>query len=398
LSKYGDDIRRISKYEKLIQLIEELRKGKGQDDKSPIQGTRGIAYGDGGGKPLSTSKASIGTTKPNNNGIVPKFGDKSTGHPEGSNQSEDPTDGANKQGSPDDINGLDNTSRDGWYDAASILQNIADSYSKIPPIPQWVLNALTGLQTDDGRGIVAHFLDAAFAFVAPITASGPYDPGADPTWENGKYWSLSSPAVAYGPTVYQAVTESIAAVKIAFPAAYPSGYGDAYFDQAGIVFDSPGDYTYTWYQGPGAPPNVAHVVQADCPGPSGADFACTITSPPSAKWTDMGVTQLAWVSPITPALVNVGYNLMGRFIPNPFDINVPVQYQNGASILDVKTLSGDAVRIGPLRDGGWYMYYRDAGADNVPVGDFNEYSVYTVNVDRTAAGFITPNQLKVLLP
>ena len=56
------------------------------------------------------------------------------------------------------------------------------------------------------------------------------------------------------------------------------------------------------------------------------------------------------------------------------------------------------MRIGPLRDGGWYIYFRDPGNSNLPQGLPTANSVYTIGNDRTPSGFITPNQLATMLP
>ncbi len=62
------------------------------------------------------------------------------------------------------------------------------------------------------------------------------------------------------------------------------------------------------------------------------------------------------------------------------------------------TSQGDDVRLGPIRQDGCDMYYRDPLNSNLPVGNDTDNSVLIINNNRTHGGFITPNQLTKLLP
>lgn len=402
MSKLGDDIRRISRYEYLLKLINQIKGSADQGGKDPLEGDRATTYlvTDGKNNNTFTTNGSPGETQPNDSSIPsinPAF---NQAYQEGYNSGSHNTDAANKLGNEDNLTTGDNTNKDGWFDTNSVLNRISDLFGKVPPAAGNLINTLSGLTTADGtRPMAVHLNDAAFSWVPPNTAIGAFDPGPDPAWTLGTYWSCTSPAVAYGSTPSICADSAIATVQTTFPTPYPAGYADAYWDPGTLTLAGVGDYTFVWYQGPGAPPNTSHILQNSCTGaPGGAADSCAVVAAPKRTWIDMGLTQLAWVTPISPAFSPFSYSVVSQFMPNPYDVNVPMEYRNGSSILDLKTTGGDEVRIGPLRDGGWYLYFRDSGNFNLPSGPSTDNSVYVIGADRMPSGFITPNELLTRLP
>ncbi len=164
MSNYGDDIRRISRYEKLLKLINEGKGTADQSDKGEIPGGKGVSYANG-----SNNKTSAGGSLPNNGGAFGS-GEFSTGQGDGVSVGNQLLDGVNSQGNSGNLTNPDNTQKDGWYDLASILNGVKDVYDKGVPTTGQLINSLTGIQTDDAtRDLLIHLKDAAFAFVPPDT-------------------------------------------------------------------------------------------------------------------------------------------------------------------------------------------------------------------------------------
>ena len=396
MSKFGDDIRRISKYQELLDLIRQTGSDVNQSTKGAINGARGIAYGlDGAG-----TKGTPGVTLPNNNKATPVDSKVSTGTKEGEKEAVDSAKTAmnagTKGGAGGDLGSLDNTDRDGWYDADSILQGVKDGFNKVPPVNNKVINAITGLVNAAGRKIIAHLRDAAISMIGPDDLADINQQVTDPTYIPGYYYVTvgAGPGgdLAYKEPTQQLIINDIIASWAQYLA---PGRNPAVFDGWQTV-----------------PPSLSsHPVNAKIQDPTGNYLisvdvitcstggnirACPIV-PPYAAWTTLGATQLGWITAISPVTGPFFYSQMGRFMPHPYDSSVPPEFADGASILDLISAAGNTVRLGPLAAGGWYLYYRDA-ITGLPTGSVDSESVYTVHDDRTPGSFITPTALSKLLP
>lgn len=403
ISKFGEDIRRISRYQELLDKIRQLESGIEQLPKAAITGIRSIAY-------TSSSAAAVtgtpGVTKPDDNGV-----DTNPTDDKGEEDGEDKLDkdGQNVTDSSTSaaLDSLDNSERDGWYDLDSILQGAKDGLGKVPPTNNDVINTITGASTAAGRQMVIHLRPAETSFIG--NASTPdgensFYSEVDPDWDQDYYYTaLNFTGSVDGPT-FDMAGEALANAMIGYHLpAIPGSVIDR-VDYVGSIhgpFPSSGDYQIEYYYSVGATQtgpianNIAVTVH-DCSAPGNPSPSCLIVGPNIATWTDMLATQLAWVEALTPTLTPIPYDYVGRFVPHPYDVNVPTEYEEGASILDLVTENGSDARIGPLANGGFYAYYSDgAGA---PTGDANAASVYIINPNKTPGGYITPTALSKMLP
>ena len=414
MSSFGDDIRTISKYEELLQLIRSGTGGVVQSNKGPISGGRGVSYGVDGTVQSNATTGTVGGSKPTGPG-----GDKSeNGTPKDSPIEEgsanvvdgagDALDAATNSGSSDDLDSGDNTDRDGWYDTESVVDGAKDALGKLPPSNNQVLNTLTGLMTDDAqRKLIVHLRDAAVSFLAPSDRTSALESIPDPEWDQNYYYTALNFSGSQQGSTFAEAGKRLMDSMVGYPMSGFPGYSISRVEFVQIInYTGPGDsgdYQINyWYSNGvienGPVLNNIAVTAGVCTAPGTPSLYCRIVAPSAPFSTDLGATQLGWIGEITAATAPFVYGDMGKFIPNPFDINIPTEYSNGASILDVKTLAGDNVRIGPLREGGFYVYYRDPGNDNLPTGSADDYSVFVVNNDRTPYGFITPKELATKLP
>lgn len=445
MSKFGDDIRRIAGYEKLLKLIREVEKTAEQAKKLAIEARKSIAYLDNQSLQTTATAGTPGVTKPNASGAGVNLknaaaiggsnpfssGTGTTQDSQGQSSAKDktsPENGVSENGSTSDLASTDNTEKDGWHDAESVLNGEADANGKRPPTPSTnypatpqnttgfqpeTLRVLTGLQTDDETRQLIVSLDTMF--IAPDDWDDAWTGPGDPSWSDGLVWKLITGGNSiFAPTFQQLISEREAVdgtkaygvsggfvvsttptsgQTLQFSTELGAGVGDPTGPLGGTIYNfeayTAGDSILTGQYG-----------QQDCGLEAGDGASCAITAaPPLTVWDDLGVSQLAWLSPYIGRAMPYSFQYIGRFMPNPADIiNTPSAYQEGASILDVKTLSGDEVRIGPLKEGGWYMYYRNPADSNNPVGPPEANSVVIIRSDKTVQGFVTPNQLATMLP
>lgn len=405
MSKFGDDIRKISRYDELLRLIQQ-KSGSGSNPvvNGAIAGARGVAYGGNGG---GTTTSPGGSSPNNNGGTTDTKVTKSDGTKEGESSAVDgATDAANAittGSSSSDLDNPDNTSKDGYYDAKSLLDNTKDAFGK--GATDGLINSITGLMTDDSaRNLLVHLKDAALSFVPPDDWAGAFAGGADPTWSASYYYTASNFAGTLDGATFNLAGKAVADITNGY---YISGI-PATVTKVDIIGGTPnpvtgnGDYVIEYYYTTpggtttGPVTNNISITRHSCTSVGTPSIACQAVAPTATSWTDLGLTQLGFVTPLSPLLAPLNLSSVGKFIPNPYDVNVPTDFADGNSILDLKTVSGDNVRIGPLKDGGWYMYYSDgAGA---PVGAGTDNTVFMVKNDRKPGGFITPNQLGKLKP
>lgn len=394
MSRFGDDIRKIAKYDELKRLIDQLS-SKGVDPvaKGALNGARGVAYFNGG-----NAASSPGTSSPDSN--TDKNKDKeSTGIGDGEaaavDSAKDALNAVQTGSGSDDLTNPDNTNKDGYYDAKSILDGAKDAYGKA--VSDGLINSITGLTTEDAtRDMLIHLKDAALSFVPPDDWVGPYSGGTDPTYTAGYYYQSSGAGPGTPDTLINSPTLSgvIAGIEASWVTYLPTRLPAVFIGWLGAEAQTPSTNGTARIQDPTGIYNIPVTCVSCSVSPDAT--GCPLLPPTAGSWTDLGLTQLAFVTPLSPLLAPLNVSSIGRFIPNPYDVNVPSDFADGNSILDLKTVVGDTVRIGPLKDGGWYMYYSDgAGA---PVGAGTDNTVFTVKNDRKPGGFITPNQLGKLKP
>lgn len=408
MAKFGDDIRRIARYQELLDLIRKNDSAVNQTAKSALDGARGIAFGSNA---ANTSKGSTGTAPPsgtgnaNSDGKATKAGTQA-GEAAATDGAADALSAATLNGTTADLDSADNTARDGWYDTTSLVDAAVDALGKSPAGDSKV-NSLTGLTTDDGlRKLVVHLQDAALAFIGPSDWEGSLTPIQDSTWNANYYYTATNFAGSATESTFNRAGKAVADLTRGF---YITGLASTItnveYVSTTIGGGGSGDYTINYYYtnssgvvtGPVA--NNIGVTRNSCTAPGNPSAFCLTSAPTTTTWgVDLGVTQLAFATAITPLLSVIPYSSVGRFIPSPYDINIPTEYGDGASILDVKNLAGDPLRIGALKDGGFYIYYRDVSAGNAPLGAGTANTVYTVGSNKIPTGFITPNELGKLLP
>jgi len=402
MSSLGDDIRRISKYQELLDLIRQNTNKIEQLSNGEIPGSRGIAYSDYTTSSTSSNKTSSTT------GIVDTSGDVAgeIGQKAGEAVAGSGVDGITNSGGSGDLTSGDNTERDGWYDADSLLDGTKDQYGKSPPV-DGALNAvksITGL-LDGTRQMVVHLTDPALSILAPSSWTSNTDPGTDEDWSPNYYYRIDSFAgSSFGSTRATAAADHCSSLILGSynggldataTTAQPTSFdgatsGNQYIrivytsNTSGLVVL---DYEYPaiWYR-------------LDCTAEGDPSVFCTIVPPGNGWYDDLGVTQLGVLTAV--GLATMQYNLinLGQFMPHPSDINVPTKYQSGVSILDLTTTASTNVRIGPLANGGFYLYERDPGSGNAPLGSATANSVYTIGGNGIPTGFVTPNQLTTMLP
>lgn len=406
MSTFGDNIRKIAKYQELLDRINQAQETADQATKSAITANRSIAYLNKETLATAATSGAVGVLQPN--GALGANGVTTEAAVAGAAQavsSANPLNGATNSGTADDLTSGDNTDKEGWYDAESLLNNVKDAFGKTPAnaAAREAVNTMTGLKTDDGtRDIILHFRDGAY--VGADSATDAYSSGVDPTWVAGRVWAVASGFTQYFGATFSEMIAAREAVDGSVIRNY-SGLPGPQLDEAvagsnicttfAPVYNASTIYNFEPYSPGVTVPIVGRYGQQDCGLVGGDGAACAITNP-KGPWNDLGATQLAWVSTVG-TLINPLANL-GRFVPNPNDVNVPTIYADGSSILDLKTLDGTNVRVGSLATGGWYLYARDPSADNAPLGSANAYSVYTLDSKRQTTGFITPAQLTKLLP
>lgn len=445
MSKFGDDIRRIAGYEKLLKLIREVEQTAEQAKKLAIEARKSIAYLDNQSLQTTATPGTPGVTKPTASGAGFNLknaaaigganpfgaGTGTTQDTQGQSNAKDqttPQNGAQNQGTTDTLGGDDNTDKDGWHDANSLLTGEPDDNGKRPPTPSAnypatpqsttghqpeTLQMITGLQTDDETRQLIIALDTIF--LGPEDWDDAWTGPDDPSWTNGLVWKLIAGATdIFAPTFQQLISEredfdgsKAYAISGGFVTSLTPSSGDTLqfsTNLEGFVGQSSGALGGTIYNfepyAAGDSILTGQYGQQDCGLEAGDEASCAITAaPPLTVWDDLGITQLAWLSPYIGRAMPYSFQYIGRFMPNPADIiNTPTNYQEGASILDLKTLDGNDVRIGPLKEGGWYMYYRNPADSNNPVGPPEENSVLIIRSNRTVQGFVTPNQLSTMLP
>jgi hypothetical protein len=411
MSKFGDDLRRIVRYQELLDLINGENGTADQTEKGAIDGARGIAYGNGSTVNGSTT-GTPGVTKPDGGGIKPNpIVDVGTtdGESSATDAAKDVLDN-DKIENTDDLSDPDNSLRDGWYDLESLLDGAVDALGKYPPAPNSniAINALTGL-TDSAatRALVIHLKEAANAFIAPSDRESSNQRVDEDGFEQGIYYQCTTGLSIQYSSSLSGIKE--AAQNDTNAAGSTSPYAPWTFDSwrsasnPAITVDPPSSanigvtrYMHLTPAIPGSGITILLPTAAlSCfSSPPTDPYVCTITGQ-AVLWADLGATQLAFQTSQSSATAPFSSGKEGLFVPHPYDDNIPPEFVDGVSIIDAKTTDGDDVRIGPLHYGGWYAHYSTAG---VPTGDATANSVLIINANRTHGGFVTPNQLLRMLP
>lgn len=402
-----------------MDLIRQNDNSINQISKGSVNGARGIGYANN----VNASGSAVGAAS-NNAGVSTSAGQAvigglKAGEAAATEGAKDVLNAATKAGGSGNLTDGDNSERDGWYDAKSLLDGTADNFGKEPPTEGGVLkvNSITGATNDAAsRAIIVHLAEAAWSFVGPTAWTTPLLGPVDPSYTPGAVWSIiagtgsvrsfgtvfdqmvSAAVATYTTFPVQCYSENPATSKVTGPPAPGNTIKFSTTLGANVGDTIGGDrYTEATYA-TGLVIGAGEYGLQDCGLSVGDTASCSATPPTSHTWDDLGVTQLAFTTATSVALMPYSYNQIGRFLPNPFDVNIPTEYGEGASILDLKTIGGDPIRIGATRDGGFYLYYRDPTNDNAPLGAGTANSVYLVGGNGIPKGFITPNELGNLMP
>jgi hypothetical protein len=476
MSKYGDNIRKISRYDELKKAIRQVQETADQAKKLSLSATKSIAFLDKrtlgtatavgstaltpgqvvGGvntNTQSTPTGQIGGTaggegigeynyQVNDNtgggAVIPPAADGSGGGGGGSTagtgqptDNNNPENGHGNNGTSDTADGSSNPSGDaegatsenktGQHDGYSLLNGTPDADGKQPPIPStassgdssWkggTVNKIVGLKDEDsGRSLVAILGGAGIGlnYIGPSNWDDPHTPPPTANWEQGYYYNTGG-ATTYLPTNTVGATKYLTALAVANASVgyvHPAfGYVIEEYrnlELAGGTETSTGTYTVDYYlnwDSTGTPintgwySNTINLYKKDCNTDYNAEF-CTITELYDTAWPDLGTTQLSFVMPILRGMPLDYAHLVGRFVPNQYDTNVPVKFLNGVSIIDALLTEDDTpVRLHPLKDGGWAFFERNPADSNNPAGAVTDNSVLVIRSNRTVEGFITPNQ------
>lgn len=260
-----------------------------------------------------------------------------------------------------------------------------------------VYNAIAGYDKDGAISgetgdvlIVKAMLNGLFPTPteADSTAAGqliwttPDDPPFKSGWEEfqqGYYWSVSSPSPGEGAAPRLAIDAGIAAIIAAFPSPYPIGYGDAYWEPSSLTASGV-NYDFTWYQGPGASPNTVLCTRNVCDGPHAA--ICPMTPNPDVEsaWPKTGTYILNLVD--------------GIWIGNQYDSEKPAIYNYPTSSVRMMVSPTDNrfIDVDLGVKGGYTISLIDTDGTTFIEGKY-------LNADRTvAAEGLTQAQLQFYKP
>ena len=412
---FGDDIRRISKYAYLLKLVRQAQSTADQLKKDAILGKKStvlINGVDGTSSAAATAAASGGTIKTPSGGgntsdtAADVAGDigSSVGTAIAdavSNTISGSVWGAGGGGGGGSTN---NTNSPGAFDANSVIKGVKDVFGKNPPSIGDLVTVLTGLKLPDGNNLITYLQDYANSFVPGEGFVNPFTPVPDSTWQNGYYWAAtnfagSSQASTPGTAGFVQATSSIGTVTGLGVIEDVSIIGFSSLTTTAGAYDVTFKYRNTSTNVIEYGFNRINVNRLACVSPGVPSAACTAFAPNSNDWGYGLPAQLAWVTPLTALSIRVGFELIaGRFAGSPLDPKLPKEYREGMySILDVDTTAGVPVRIGPLDNGGFYIYERNP-TTGLPVGSTSLNSVAIVKQNHTFGGYITPASLATQLP
>lgn len=412
MSDYGNDLRKITRYDELKKAIKQAQQTADQAEKLALEARRSIVYiNSNTGVVSGAVNGAVGVVKPTGNGGT--IGDaSSTGLQEGAASAANSAVSTSGGSSGLADAKPDNTDRQGFYDAQSLLDGAKDGYGKIPPVSaaldaaSQIVRSITGLKDETGRNIVLHAVDAALQFLAPDDRESAFASGNDPSYTGGRVWAIISGGTKYFANTFNGMIGVRAAVDLTKAYGFaggavtgiPENGSDIIFSSnfAAEIGDNPGGTIYE-FQPYGATLSIpiGRYGQQDCGVDPGDTTACAASPPPATTWGDIGFTQLGWVSPLTGGISPYSYALMGRWVSHVYDENVPQRYKDGISNLNLFLADGTTpVTVQPLENGGLAMFY----GTNTPEGDATANSIYTLGVNRSPTGYITPNQLAKMLP
>lgn len=413
---FGEDIRRISKYAYLLKLIRETQSTADQAKKLAITGTKSTVFingingavsgantGAAGGGTVKTPGGGGGTTAEDAADIAGDIGENV-----GSAIADAASDiiggsigGAGGGGGGGTAN---NNNSPGAFDVNSVIKGVKDVFGKPPPGLGDLVSTITGLKLPNGNNLVTYLREYASSFVPGEGFVNPFTPIPDPGWQNGYYWQAtnfagSSEAPTPGLAGFAQAVAGIGTVSPLGVIEDVSVKGITSATPSSVDYDVSYKYRDLSNNSITYADNRIIVTRLVCAAPGIPSSACTATAPNANDWGDSLPAQLAWVTPITGLLVQVGFELIaGRFAGSPYDPKLPKSYREGQfSILDVENSAGVPIRIGPLADGGFYLYERSL-ATGAPVGSPSLPSVAIVKQNNGFGGYITPAQLNYLLP
>lgn len=419
LSNTGDDIRKISRYEELKRLIKDLQGGGDPTEAGAIAGAKSIAYIGANGETSEATPATVGATQPT--GFPGGIGyTTATGLQLGAVSA-----GNSVIATSGDSAGLAadrpvNNDRDGFYDAKSLLDGAKDAFGKAaPPISTGgplegnaIVASITGLKDASGRSIVLHTVDAARQFLAPDDRESSFAASSnlDPSYTPGRVWSL----IWGGNRYFSNSFGGLVAIREGLDLSTCYGYVGLYIStltpsvgdnlqfsfnpnmHVGDFAGSGGGMQYgfqAYSAGVQMPPGAYG--QQDCGLTILDGVACSADPPYATTWADLGYTQLGLLTPLSGGISPYSYALMGRWVAHVYEKDVPQEYKDGLSTLNLFLSDGTTpVTVAPLQNGGLAMFY----GTNTPDGSATANSVYTLDNKRIPSGYITPNQYTSMIP
>lgn len=354
---FGDDIRIIARTKELTEKIDKALKAALAANKAAIEGQRAIAYlqangvvgTQGGGSPGNTSldddddDGIEDIDNDEDDSFDPEEDSETNDDPNGTDPSHNGTDGGirDPEGNPAPGTYSANELIDGALSGAINRLAISEGDGKGNGKPgSRKVNTIYGKdQYGNDVYINTHgFYDAVDGWEDPNT------PPEYEGWQQGYYWRATNPALGEGSVPVIAAEEAIAAVKITFPAPYPTGYGDAFISTQPFQI-SESIWRFGWKQGAPGAENVVDINRVACT--SEGAILCP-SSPPLQEtvWSLAGNYALAYIG--------------GLFTPSQYDSEVPPIKKNVTSSAVFDLGDGRYGVLRPARGGGHVMYEVDA--------------------------------------
>lgn len=372
-NRIAQNIQKIAKTKELQKAIDELRAIGVLDSYQEISGRRGRgfkteAFNNSDSNQSSTTAGFLSTTSP-------FYGANGLQMPVSSSQgSEDASDLIN--------------------DNSELLPNSSGSDSTAGTQQLRELTNLEDCLTGDPFEVR---FDGQYKSPATWTeANTPPGGEEDPTWTSGVYYGNSATEgsiTIFGSTaniVLDAVLQDLIDSNPSFDYVetdrYPSSF--TVIDSAQVF-----NYTITYNQlNPdgtlaGTGNGTAYAFTCDTP-PAGATAACAVMSAPTTP------TETEWPEdPSRPTYLSWNAET-GKFEPNQYDPDVPIDYVGGVSELNLCTAEGEYVTIIPTRDGGFAIYETSSSGGPLAVGA----TIKKLDRNLTIEGIIDEDQLNYYLP
>lgn len=400
MSDFGTDIRTIARTRELEEKIAIALRIARNAEKAAIFGQRAIAYGAAGGATDVVGGAKNSTIPPGTSQTVDAAVDavkKALDANNWLNNSQTPP-GKESKGTDKSQNAYHYLA--GTVNAEEILdaaQSIAGgiveglhSFDKSEPNG---LGGGIGL-SDKINGVWAtdYITDNPFLmsldgmYRLPEGWEDPFTPPVWEGWQGGYFWRATNPAFAEGSVPGICANESIEAVKAAFPAPYPSGYGDALITTDPFQVNE-STWRFGWKQGPLSPSeNLSDILRIACTVQG--ETLCPASAPTTMDtWPTVGNYILALTG--------------GLWTPNIYDSEVPFHMQGTQSAVPFEMPGGRHGIMEPAIGGGQILYEVSTGAPYSTDTQRLENAINTAiyfRSDGTIGHFIPADQIIHWLP